>query len=80
MAVPKKATLAQVRRYAKKLGATIEVDIVADEMTIYADAPDGRVWRATGGTVLVAATRTDYIGWAAEARGALLDEMKDGLR
>lgn len=79
MSPAKKATLAQVRRYAKRIGAILEVERYGDDLTIYADAPEGKTWKATGGTVLVAHTKTCYFGWEEEECGALLDEMKDGL-
>ena len=76
----KPATLAQLRRESARHGADLEVDRQWDSITVTVDAPDGKVWRATGGTILCAFTYLGTAGWVAECYGDVVDRMKDGLR
>lgn len=75
----KPATLAQLRRACAKVGATLDVERAWDSITVNVDAPAGKRWKATGGTILSCFTYLGTAGWVAECYGDVVDRMEAGL-
>lgn len=73
------ATLAQLRKACANAGATLDVERAWDSITVNVDAPAGKRWRATGGTILSCFTYLGTAGWVAECYGDVVERMEAGL-
>lgn len=65
----------KLRRDVERMGATLDVD----DYMICADAPDGKVWKATGSSVLAVEYADNCSTWAAEAVKEILVDIAYGL-